>query len=276
MTNIKTFEVDAYHYDFSTWKDYFDNQKIKLRSLVTNPNWNNFFDTEELKSYFQVVEGTLFKIIKSKIIVPYPELLFHPLNICSLSEIKVVILGQDPYSNAKKISGDVVPEAMGLSFSVPLNYPTKPSSVSNIYKNLFHFKHIDKIPESGDLIPWAIQGVFMINSSLTTVLGENNVHQTLWNHFTTDLIEYINDNTSRVVFLAWGKYAHNKCINVNRSKHLVITCSHPSYHSVDKSMKGLDESNRIVTYPSFESTDCFGMANKYLKKFHKKQINWEN
>src|SRR5581483_9845500 len=118
----------------------------------------------------------------------------------------------------------------GFSFSVPRNYP-KAKSLSNIYQNLALFNHIKQIPNSGCLSLWVLQGCFMINASLTTLLGQSNAHKDVWTEFTTDLITYLNSKFENLVFVAWGAHAHNLCRNVDPNRHHIITSSHPSPYS---------------------------------------------
>ena len=270
------FRVDANNYNFDDWSDRFPDGKVKLRQLLTNPAWKEFFDQESAKPYFKNIEKILSNIIVNepkKKIVPYPEFVFEAQNILSPSEIEVVILGQDPYIGEEEIKGKLVPQAMGLSFSAPMNYPT-PKSLVNIYQNLLHFDHVKTTPKSGYLMPWALQGVFMLNSALTTFMGQSNAHQQLWTEYTMNLIKYIGEKTNNVVFLAWGADAHKKCRLINPKNHLVITSSHPSPFAYMSTLRGVTFDNKEVTFSSFKSTDHFGKANKYLKEHGRAPIDW--
>lgn len=263
---------NAKKYKFVNWISYFDNRDVDLTQLVYNPTWHSFFENILKKSYFDVIENKLTQIVKNnQSIVPYPELLFNSLNIVNLDKIKVVIFGQDPYTR--------IPDAMGLSFSVPINCP-KPQSLINVYANLAKFGHFTKIPNGGNLSIWALQGCLLLNAAFTTIENKSNAHSSLWNDFTQDLIKYINDNCNNIVFLVWGSNAHKLCLNVNPDKHLLITSSHPSPLGYNKTFKGktynIDKNKRIDTvYPPFENTDHFGLANIYLKKYNKQEILWD-
>jgi uracil-DNA glycosylase len=270
-------EVDATNYSYKSWTDYFKNQEVNLKSLIKNNSWDDFFEIIGEKPYFHNIEKILYKLMinnPNKVIVPYPELLFHQFNILSLDDIKVIIIAQDPYINVDTINDIDVPQAMGVAFSAPLNSPT-PKSLLNIYKNLLDFDHVNKIPKTGYLMPWVKQGVFLLNSALTTFLSESNAHQNVWPNFTNDLIEYINENTKNIVFLVWGKDAFNKCKNINNKKHHLIVSSHPSPFSYDNTMTGITKKGDPITFPSFRSTDHFGKTNNYLKTNNKEPIKWE-
>lgn len=271
--------IDAVSYPFKTWDDFFP-KKINLRSLITNPSWNEFFDNMDKNNYIEGIENVLSNyVLHKKIILPYPELVFDPFNKLGPNSIKVVIIGQDPYFNVNKINGKVIPQAMGHSFSVPKNFP-KPPSLQNICQNLFDFGHVKKIPTNGCLSYWVAQGCFLINASLTTFFSQANAHKNLWSKITNELITYISTKYENIVFLVWGSFANFVCLNIDPTRHCIITSSHPSPLGCDKTFNGFpygkDESDRQkVTYPSFRSTDHFGRANAYLKQVNKTEIFWD-
>lgn len=269
------------NYDFKTWQDYFKiSDDIKLRSLIFNKDWDEFFDEIENKQYYKNIEDKLFKKKNDKIL-PYPELLFNSFNIMSPKDIKVIFIGQDPYIDIKDFNGKKIPQAMGFSFSVPLNYPIPPSLI-NIYHNLLKFKHIQKFPTSGCLAGWIMQGAFMINSSLTTIYKESNAHKLLWKDFSNDLINYLNTKLNKIVFVVWGKDAHYLCLNVDPNKHFIITSSHPSSYAFKNNVSGYTygkvknlKDRKQIIYPSFESVDHFGQINNYLESVNKNKIFWD-
>ena len=155
-------------------------------------------------------------------IFPPPELVFNAFRLTPLDNLKVVIIGQDPYHQPK--------QAMGLSFSVPQGIGI-PSSLRNIYKSLQSDPEIPdfKMPRTGDLSSWAKQGVLLLNTILTVEYDKPNSHKKAgWDKFTTDVVALINKECDNVVFLAWGKPAQLKCQPVSRSKHHVLETSHPS------------------------------------------------
>jgi len=263
--------ANVYDYKFLSWSEYFPDKLVKLRKLITNKEWNKFFDIIESKPYFKNIEDALSMLIQNKAtILPNPELVFNTLNVLSPKQIRVLFLGQDPYANINSIhtkNGLVnIPEAMGFCFSVPLNAP-KPPSLRNIYNNLLKYKQIDKIPEGGCLGGWVAQGCFMINSSLTTLHGQFNIHKDLWKEFSNDLLKYIDENCNSLVVCSWGGDAHKICQVLNPLKHHIITSSHPSPLACTKSLNGNGYGKNIkqsVTYPAFCDLDHFGTINKYL------------
>lgn len=262
-------------YNFRTWSECFPDNSVRLRSLIVNPAWNEFFDKIEKKPYYENMERIISGYLKKKeSIVPHAELVFNVFNALSPDQIQVVIIGQDPYPGANTFEKKEIPQAMGFSFSVPLNYP-KPPSLNNIYSNLLEFGHIRKIPNGGCLASWILQGVFMMNSSLTTFIGNrNHPHKDLWKNFSADLIDYINKKCKNVVFLVWGKPAHLMCSNLDPYKHCIVTSSHPSPYAYAETVTGntYGKNRKPTTYPSFKSTDHFGRMNEYLKSVGKKEI----
>lgn len=274
--------ADANNYNFKTWKKFFPDKKVQLRSLIFNPLWNDFFDSVERKPYFKTMEKIFSGYLLNKeSIVPYPELVFNAFNILSPKKIKTIIIGQDPYPGVNTVNDKLVPQAMGFSFSAPLNSP-KPESLKNIYDNLLQYGHIKKIPQTGCLATWILQGCFMINASFTTFHTKRNAHKETWKQFTNDLISYINKNLENVVFVIWGKDAYELCKNVDPYRHHIITSSHPSPLAYYKTFEGFvygpvkSEANRKrVTYPAFKTTNHFGKINEYLRSVKKNEIIWD-
>lgn len=282
--------MDANNYTWAkrNWKFVFASRSVKLHKLLFNSNWQEFFDIVSKKPYFPTIERILTEEVfeKNADIYPYPELLFTVFNILSPSDINVVILGQDPYPDSKVINKVNVPQATGISFSVPISYP-QPSSVRNIFTNLLEFGHIKSYPKGGCLINWVLQGCFMINSALTTVKKQPTSHSNTWASFTADLLKYISDKCNNIVFLAWGKNAHMLCLNnVDFKKHKFVTSSHPSGYSYKNTMNGFcyeeiiqkgkaPTKNKPCTYPAFSDTDHFGEANNILSKYDKRPIYWD-
>lgn len=259
--------VNIDEYKFKSWDNFFPDG-VDIYKLLFNPTWNNFFTDEKVISHVSKIESELGKIIKTnkkKKIVPPPELVFNIFNIVNLSDIKIIILGQDPYQNDKW--------ATGFSFSIPLGVKST-SSLNNIYKNLVKYKHIETAPTTGCLTGWVLQGCLMLNSALTTFVDESNAHKKIWLDFTKELMIYINNNCDRCVFLSWGADAFKMCNDIDRNKHHVIASSHPSGFSYSNTFTSKLNGESIIC-PSFESTDHFGLANKYLRKNKKKEIIWD-
>jgi len=266
------------NYNLKKWNEQFASDKknsfdVDIRNLLVHESWKQFIESNDIKSSWEKINTHLTKslnLTKGKCeIFPYPDLLFNALNTTPLNKVNVVILGQDPYP---KLEQDI-PQAMGLSFSVPQGL-TIPSSLSNILKNLKKYKHINDTPTHGNLSSWANQGCLMINASLTVQEGHPNSHEKLWTQFTDHLIKFISDNTKNTVFVLWGKFALKKWEDgiIDDSKHHIISSSHPSGLSNTKSMYSNKFNN---TFPAFNDFDHFGEINKYLIKTKKIEIKWE-
>lgn len=196
----------------------------------------------------------LSDFIKSeyKKITIYPERknIFHAFDLCDFDDIKVVIIGQDPYHGPN--------QAHGLCFSVPKGVK-KPPSLQNIYKEILSDIGTP-IPESGNLERWAKQGVLLLNAILTVRANEPLSHQKKgWENFTNDIIKRISDEKSNVVFLLWGAYAQKKAKLIDENKHLILKSVHPS---------------PLSAYRGFFRCKHFSKTNKYLKKNGLNEIKW--
>jgi len=257
------------NYDIKTWIEKYPDYKVKLESLYIHLSWEEFTTCPAFNDIIESLNEYLSYCLKKtdgKVkIYPYPDLVFNAFNVTPLNEIKVVILGQDPYIGAEEYNDKDIPQAMGLSFSVP-NGITIPPSLKNIYNNLLKFGHIHKKPTHGNLTFWAAQGVFLLNSALTVQEGCSNSHAKQWAKLTDGLIKLISDKTENVVFLLWGNPSLSKKKLIDETKHKVIVSSHPS---------PLSYKNQLKTYESFEDTDHFGKANEYLKENNKDAISWQ-
>jgi len=254
------------NYDFKSWSEqYTDIDDLNLRKLVCK-EYRTIFDESMDDELFTPIECLLAKQIEKKMnIFPYPELIFKSMNTTSFDDIKVIIIGQDPYFKSHDINGKKIPEAMGLSFSVPKGIPI-PSSLQNIFKNQLDFKQIVEIPTFGNLQLWAIQGCLMLNSAMTVLEGKPNSHESQWVNITDYLIQYISKNTENKVFMLWGKDAYQKYHLIDTKRHKIIVSSHPS---------GLSYNSPFRTYGSFKETDHFGIANNYLAKLGERRIVWQ-
>ena len=176
--------------------------------------------------------------------------IFNAFNQTPFDAVKVVILGQDPYHG----SG----QAMGLSFSVPAGVKPPPSLV-NIFKELKSDIGLP-IPTSGDLTPWTKQGVLLLNAVLTVRENEPASHAKIgWMHFTDAVIQKISDQKKGVVFLLWGKFAEQKQVLIDETKHFVLKAAHPSPFSADKGFFGCKH---------------FSKTNELLAKQGLEVINW--
>lgn len=252
------------NYKYKNWREKFLNKNIKIDDLYLSINWKEFINP--IKYYDDYIKLEKFfnyslKVSKENIdIFPYPDLVFNCFNYSEPSEIKVVILGQDPYFNFYKN----YPQAMGLSFSIPKKVKI-PSSLINIYKNLIKYKHIENIPEHGNLEFWAYQGVLLLNTSLTVQKGYPNSHTKKWIFFTDYIIKKLSEQYSNIVFVLWGSNSLKKYNFIDEYKHKIIVSSHPSGFSANKPLKN---------YPPFMNFDHFGEINKYLISNNKNPIIW--
>ena len=183
-------------------------------------SWKQILKEEFSKPYFQQIALHL-KTEKSqgKTIYPPGSLIFNAFNTTPFTNVKVVLLGQDPYHGPN--------QAHGLCFSVQNGVPPPPSLV-NIFKELHEDIGV-KIPNHGNLTHWAEQGVFLLNASLTVRAGEPMSHAKIgWATFTDTVIKKISENEKHVVFLLWGKFAQEKRVLIDESKHLILRAAHPS------------------------------------------------
>lgn len=220
-------------------------------NVQIEPSWKAALEPEFSKPYFK----TLIDFIKQekeegKTVYPPGSLIFNAYNLTPLDEVKVVILGQDPYHNPG--------QAMGLSFSVPKGV-TPPPSLRNIYKEIEDSLDIDR-PQHGDLTKWAEQGVFLLNSMLTVERNQPGSHKRSgWQYFTDASIKAVNDKTEHSVFMLWGAFARKKAELIDSNRHLVLESTHPSPFSADK---------------GFFGNHHFKQANEYLKSHGKQPIDW--
>lgn len=266
--------ISANNYCFVTWKKKFGNKNISIKNIYLSSSWDNFIKDDLIQQYIKNIELKLSNLLKNnKIMFPCPDLLFYAMNVTSLDDIKVVILGQDPYPSFEKINSKIIPQAMGLSFSVP-NELKIPSSLMNIYRNLQKYGHLINIPDNGNLLFWAYQGCLLLNASLTVSYGDKNSHATIWKEFSDKLIHYISSHCEHLVFLLWGSFALTKYDDglINEYFHKVIISSHPSGLSCNKSLRS-KKTNKL--YKSFMEVDHFGETNKYLIENNKKHIIWQ-
>ena len=215
------------------------------------PSW-----AEQLASYFDTAKfKSLSDFIRSeylgKTVYPKPENIFKAFWLTPFSEVKVVILGQDPYHGAG--------QAHGLCFSVADGIKPPPSLV-NIYKELEADLGVKKDFTSGNLEDWSRQGVFLLNAILTVVASTPASHQKLgWEDFTDEVIKTISQRKEHVVFILWGNYARAKRVLIDQTKHLIIEAPHPSPFSA---------------YSGFFGSKPFSQVNKDLIAHGQVKINW--
>lgn len=219
---------------------------IKIESL-----WKQYLIGEFSQDYMHALRSFLQNEKQhKKTIYPPANQWFSALNITPFNQVKVVILGQDPYHGEN--------QAHGLCFSVPPTIKIPPSLL-NIYKELQTDLNIPAA-KHGCLIHWAQQGVLLLNSVLTVEKACAGSHQNKgWERFTDSIIEQINKHTEHTVFILWGAYAQKKGANIDSRKHLVITAPHPSPLSV---------------YRGFFGGQYFSRSNIYLEQHNKTAIDW--
>lgn len=214
-----------------------------------NNSWDNVLIDEMNKNYFKYIKDFIKEERLSKTIYPPACDLFNAFKLTDFKDIKVVILGQDPYHGEK--------EAMGLSFSVRRGVRTPPS-LRNIFKELKDDLGIERTDT--DLSDWAKQGVFLLNTVLTVEKDKANSHKDIgWEIFTDFVIKSINDKLDNVVFILWGKYARNKKRLITNPNHYIIESAHPS---------------PLSAYNGFFGSKPFSKTNNYLKIKNKKEISF--
>ncbi len=218
-----------------------------------HPSWLPALQNEFQKPYMLGLTQFLEQEEEQGTIV-YPKHsdVFNAFNLTPFNEVRVVILGQDPYHGAN--------QAHGLSFSVQKGVAVPPS-LKNIYKELQADIPGFKIPAHGDLSSWAKQGVLLLNATLTVRAGEPGSHQKMgWEQFTDQAIRALSEQREGLVFMLWGRYAQAKASLINPTKHVVLTAAHPSPFSA---------------YNGFFGCSHFSKANAYLVKKGEKPIVWQ-
>ncbi len=219
-------------------------------NVQIEPSWNEVLRAEFTKPYFVDLSQTVKQSYLSEVVYPPPKLVFNAFNLCPFDQVRVVILGQDPYHGPG--------QAHGLSFSVPDGIKNPPS-LQNIYKELH--SDLGVLPtESGNLEAWAQQGVLLLNATLTVLPGQPGSHQGLgWETFTDAVIKTVSDQKDHVVFILWGKYAQAKKSLIDETKHLIIESPHPSPFSA---------------HTGFFGSRPFSRTNEYLNSHGQVPITW--
>lgn len=221
-------------------------------TILLNSDWKYFLKKELEQSYFTDLMQTIDHEYQNNICYPPKHLIFSAFNQCRIDQLKVVIIGQDPYHGEG--------EANGLSFSV--NDGVKiPPSLRNIYRELVDDLDCIFMPTSGNLEEWAKQGVLLLNSSLSVLKDLPNSHKHLnWNRFTDAVIEKIASENQNIVFLLWGSFAQKKGSKIDKTQHLVLESGHPSPMSANQG--------------KWFGNKHFSKTNNYLKEHGKEPILW--
>lgn len=220
-------------------------------AVKLDSSWLAQLQDEFRSPYFESLRNFLTKEKENgKIIYPPGPLIFAALDTTPFDKVKVVILGQDPYHGPG--------QANGLSFSVNDGVPLPPS-LRNIYKELQSDLGIPA-PHSGNLLPWARQGVLLLNATLTVQANEAGSHQNKgWEQFTDKIIDTLSAKREKLVFILWGKFAQGKAAMIDSSKHLVLSAAHPSPFSADR---------------GFFGSNPFSTCNKYLEQQGITPVDW--
>ncbi|MGT2846210.1 uracil-DNA glycosylase [Streptococcus massiliensis] len=210
--------------------------------------WHSLIKEQLPEGYFAKINHFLDDVYGSGTIYPPRDKVFNAIQTTDLSDVRVVILGQDPYHGPR--------QAQGLSFSVPDDIPAPPS-LQNILKELADDVGVK---ESHDLTAWAKQGVLLLNASLTVPAGQANAHAGLiWEPFTDAVIKVVNEKDSPVVFILWGAYARKKKALISNPKHLIIESPHPS---------------PLSAHRGFFGSKPFSRTNDFLVSKGLKPIDW--
>lgn len=229
----------------------FPSEKGICKMSQINNDWLEALKGEFKKPYYNELYNKVIEEYKTRIIFPPADDIFSAFHLTPLKDVKVVILGQDPYHNKG--------QAHGLSFSVRQGIEIPPSLV-NIYKEL-HDDLGRTIPNNGDLTKWAQQGVLLLNTVLTVRAHEANSHRGIgWEEFTDAAIMALNGQARPIVFLLWGLPAQKKKTLLNNPDHLILTAPHPS---------------PLSAYRGFFGCRHFSKANEFLKEHGLEPIDWQ-
>ncbi|RKG46641.1 MULTISPECIES: uracil-DNA glycosylase [Acinetobacter] len=230
-----------------------EEQQAKLNKVQLDAGWKYGLSEFLLSPKMDELKDFLVQEIKAdKVVYPPNALIFNSLNTTPLANVKVVILGQDPYHGPN--------QAHGLSFSVQKGVPLPPS-LRNIYHELQSDLGIT-VPKHGDLTRWAEQGVLLLNSVLTVEAGQPTSHQKRgWEDFTDHVIDVLNEQREHVVFILWGAYAQRKGQRIDQNKHLVLKAAHPSPLAANRG--------------GFFGCKVFSKSNNYLKQHGIEPIDWQ-
>ncbi|MDX4025121.1 uracil-DNA glycosylase [Aliarcobacter skirrowii] len=213
--------------------------------------WKDIIENEQQKPYYEKLKEEIDKRYENSIVFPEKQNIFKAFSLTKLDNLKVVILGQDPYHGFG--------QAQGLAFSTPANIKNPPS-MQNILKEIQSDLGKKSICEDGDLTPWAKQGVLLLNTILTVEESKPKSHHNLgWEFFTDNIIKYISDNCKDTIFILWGSPAISKTKLIDRKKHHILTAPHPS---------------PLSSYRGFFGCKHFSKTNEILKSLNKEAIIW--
>ncbi|ALE14757.1 ORF46 [Felid gammaherpesvirus 1] len=236
----------------------YENDNITEDKLLLTPEWLYFLELSPfLKKKLHRLIETIAKLSLTTTIYPPNEKIMYWSKICNPIDIKVIILGQDPYHGG---------QATGLAFSVLREYPIPPS-LKNIYQEISRTDSAFITPTHGCLDGWGKQGVLLLNTVLTVEQGKPGSHSDLgWVWFTNYVINKLSEKLYNCVFMLWGSKAIEKASLINSQQHLVLKAQHPSPLAAN--------SIRTSKWPKFIGCDHFIQANNYLKEHNKNPIDW--
>mgnify|MGYP000075888760 CR=1 FL=1 len=213
-------------------------------------NWDTIIQEEQTKEYYKTLDSFVKMRYKEVKVYPSEDKIFAAFDLTSYENLKVVILGQDPYHQPN--------QAQGLAFSTPAKIKNPPS-MANILKEI-HSDIGNSFCDDGDLTPWAKQGVLLINTVLTVEDSSANSHKKKgWEIFTDNIIKYISQNNENIIFILWGAPAIKKSKIIDETKHHILTAPHPS---------------PLSSYRGFFGCKHFSKTNTILKSLGKVEIEW--
>lgn len=216
-----------------------------------DPSWKEHLEEEFEKPYFKELAEFVRDEYKSGVVYPPPKNIFRAFELCPFEKVEVVILGQDPYHGPG--------QANGLSFAVGRDVAIPPS-LQNIFKEIEKEFGKPIATRDGDLSRWAVQGVLLLNATLTVRARAAGSHQDRgWEEFSGAVVKKLSEEREHLVFMLWGNYARARGVHISREKHLVLESAHPSPFSA---------------HSGFFGNNHFKKANEYLEAHGKKPIDW--
>jgi uracil-DNA glycosylase len=220
-------------------------------SVTIEPSWKEHLAEEFEQPYFKELAAFVKDEYKNEAVYPPPKFIFRAFDLCPFDKVKVVILGQDPYHGKG--------QAIGLSFAVNKGV-SLPPSLQNIFKEIESDFGTSLVNRSGDLSRWGVQGVLLLNATLTVRAHLAGSHQNKgWELFTDAVVRALSLERDHLVFMLWGNYAKAKGAHIDREKHLVLESAHPSPFAASH---------------GFFGSKHFSQANEYLRAHGKEPINW--
>ena len=213
--------------------------------------WKAWIETQKKEPYFQTLQSTIEERYKTSTVYPPKSKIFRAFELTPFDNLKIVIIGQDPYHGEN--------QAQGLAFSTPKEVKNPPS-LRNILQEIQSDTGKPSLHTDGDLSEWAKQGVLLINTILTVEKGKPKSHHHLgWEQFTENTLKYINENFEGILFLLWGNDAIKMRQWIDQTKHTLLTAPHPS---------------PLSSYRGFFGCKHFSQANAILRKMGKEEIRW--